>query len=165
MSIRPFGRLRVGNGEPAASSLRVGELVASRQGVLYLGVGTVAGGTATSVVTFGGTGLSVAQEKGSVVYSDETAQSGTTYLLLAAPVNLTLTHVSAVTGAGTCLVQLSSQGTAIGQAVSASSTLSRQLLAGSSVSRRVEEGQSIQLTVSNANNLTSLIVQVEWLEG
>lgn len=165
MTIRPFGRLRVGNGAPAASSLRVGELVASRQGVLYLGVGDVTGGTATSVATFTGAGLAAQQERGGVVYSDETAQSGTTYLLLAAPVNLTLTHVSAVTGAGTCLVQLSSGGTAIGQAVSASSTLSRQQLVGTSVSRLVAEGRPIQLTVSNASNLTSLIVQVEWLEG
>lgn len=167
MSIRPFGRLRVGNSAPTPSALKVGELVASRQGVLYLGVGTGTGAPATSVVSFSGASTATGSlpEPGGVIYSDEQATSGATYIMLAAPVPLTITHVSTKTGSGTCTVQLKSGIQDLGSAVTASSTVSRVTLEGSSVTRRVVAGEPLQLQVSNATDLTSLIVQVDWLEG
>ena len=172
MSIRAFGRLRTNTGAPLvsptnANAIKTGELVASLAGKLYLGVGPP-GGNATQVYTFeptGSSGSEAEREAGGIVYSDESAQSGETYLLLAAPVRLTLTSIAARTGAGTCSLAIKSGGTTYAPTVTATNSIATTTIAGNELARRVEAGQPLVLAISNATNLTSLIVQVSWLEG
>ena len=171
MTIRAFGRLRVGNGTPvvspaATNAIKTGELVASRQGKLYLGIGAGTGTNATSIVEFSGTNtLSPTTELGGLIYSDEDARSGSTYLLLSAPTTLTLVGMSHKTGAGTCSVQVRSGGTTYAPTASVTNAIGRTTFTGTVVGRQVQRGQPIELVISNANDLSSLIVQLDWLEG
>jgi len=169
MTIRAFGRLRVGNSTPlisptAPNALKVGELVASRQGTLYLGIGIGTGTNATGYVTYGGTGATVpTQELGGLIYSDEQAQSGSTYLMLAAPTTLTLQRLITKTGAGTCNVEIRSGSTSYLTAL-ATNSINTRTFPGTVVGRQVQAGQPLEIVVSTATNLTSLIVQVDWTE-
>lgn len=166
MTIRMFGRLRVGNAEPLVSSLKVGELVASRQGTLYLGIGDASGSAATSVVSFSGTGPTMqSQEIGGLIYSDETANAGTQIVMLSAPTTLTLTSMTHRTGSGSCSLQLRSGSTTYQPTATATTAITRTEITGTSLQRRVQQGQPIELVVGSTSNLTSLIVQLDWLEG
>jgi len=173
MTIRAFGRLRTNTGAPLVSAtnenaIKTGELVASLAGKLYLGVGPQ-GGNATQVYVFepssSASGIAPTQELGGLIYSDESATSGETYVMLSVPTTLTLTRIAAKTGSGTCTVALKSGSTTYSPSLSATSTIGSLTMPGNELSRRVPQGQPLQLVVSNSNDLTSLIVQVDWLEG
>lgn len=172
MTIRAFGRLRVANAAPIinpslATALKVGEIVASRQGALYLGIGSGTGTNATSYVTFTGSGeTSQQQEIGGLIYSDEAAQNGATLLLPRAPTTLTLASLTHRVGVGSCIVQVRTATRTFGPTASVGGTLTTTTLAGSVVDRRVQAGEYVELVVSAATNpLTGLIVQLDWLEG
>lgn len=163
MTIRR-NRLRYGTGQPAPGALRLGEIaVQFGGGRPTLWVGTPSGGLAS----FGGTqesGQIVQQERGGLVYADEQQSSGTTVLLLRTPVRFTLERLSAKTGSGTCDIVIVAGGVTY-EARSLSATPGIGDVVFNENDPKIPAGSQIAMTVSNAVNLTSLVVQLDWLEG
>ena len=157
-------RLRYGGAQPNPGALRVGELaVQFGQGTPTLWVGTPGNGLAS----FGGvqqSGQTLQQERGGLVYADEQQSSGTTVLLLRTPVRFTLERLSAKTGSGTCDIKVVANGyTYEPQTLSTTSGTSDVIF--DQDAPEIPAGSQIAMTVSNAINLTSLVVQLDWLEG
>ena len=158
-------RLRYGGNQPLPGALAVGELaVQFGGGQPTLWVGTPSGGLAS----FGGVqeaGEALQQERGGLVYADEQQSSGTTVLLLRTPVRFTLERLSAKTGSGTCEIMVVANGfTYELQTLSATSATSAVTF-NTETAPQIPAGSQIAMTVSNAVNLTSLVVQLDWLEG
>ena len=157
-------RLRYGGNQPKPGALAVGELaVQFGGGQPTLWVGTPSGGLAS----FSGVqeaGQALQQERGGLVYADEQQSSGTTVLLLRTPVRFTLERLSAKTGSGTCDIKVVANGyTYEPQTLSATSVTSDVTF--DQDAPEIPAGSQIAMTVSNAINLTSLVVQLDWLEG
>jgi len=158
-------RLRYGGNQPQPGALAVGELaVQFGGGQPTLWVGTPSNGLAS----FGGVqdaAQAIQQERGGLVYADEQQSIGTTVLLLRTPVRFTLERLSAKTGSGTCDIKIVSNGfTYEAQTLSASGGTSN-ILFDPETSPTIPAGVQIAMTVSNAVDLTSLVVQLDWLEG
>jgi len=167
MNIRR-NRLRYGTGRPAPGALRLGELaVQFGEGNPTLWIGTPGTQGQTGLARFDGASSSgdlVAQERGGLVYADEQQSSGTTVLLLRTPVRFTLERLSAKTGSGTCDIVIVAGGVAY-EARSLSATPGTSDVVFSENDPKIPAGSQIAMTVSNAVNLTSLVVQLDWLEG
>jgi len=157
-------RLRYGGGSPKPGALAIGELaVQFGGGQPTLWVGTPSGGLAS----FSGvqeSGQIVQQERGGLVYADEQQSSGTTVLLLRTPVRFTLERLSAKTGSGTCDIVIVAGGVTY-EARSLSATPGTSDVVFNENDPKIPAGSQIAMTVSNAVNLTSLVVQLDWLEG
>lgn len=170
MAIRT-NRLRYGAAPPAQGALKLGELAVQFAGgnpVLWIGTPAGASGQ-TGLARFEGVqtaaGDIVSQERGGLVYADEQQTSGTTLLLLRTPVRFTLERLSAKTGSGTCDIVIVANGvTYSANTLSATSTISATEYDTESLTP-IPPGASIAMTVSNAVDLTSLVVQLDWLEG
>jgi len=157
-------RLRYGGSSPKPGALAVGELaVQFGGGQPTLWVGTPSGGLAS----FSGVqeaGQIIQQERGGLVYADEQQSSGTTVLLLRTPVRFTLERLSAKTGSGTCDIVVVANGyTYDVQALAATPGTSDVTF--DQDAPEIPAGAQIAMTVSNAVDLTSLVVQLDWLEG
>lgn len=129
-----------------------------------LWVGTPSGGLAS----FSGVqeaGQALQQERGGLVYADEQQSSGTTVLLLRTPVRFTLERLSAKTGSGTCDIKIVSNGFAYETQTLSASGGTTDVLFDPENAPQIPAGSQIAMTVSNAVNLTSLVVQLDWLEG
>ena len=168
MNIRR-NRLRYGTDQPAPGALKMGELaVQFGGGSPTLWIGTPGPGGQTGLARFDGVQTSgdvLVKERGGLVYADEQQSSGTTVLLLRTPVRFTLERLSAKTGSGTCDIKIVANGfTYEAQTLSASGGTS-EILFDSETSPTIPAGAQIAMTVSNAVDLTSLVVQLDWLEG
>lgn len=168
MNIRR-NRLRYGTARPKPGALRLGELaVQFGEGTPTLWIGTPGTQGQTGLARFDGVQTSgdlVTQERGGLVYADEQQSSGTTVLLLRTPVRFTLERLSAKTGSGTCDIVIVANGfTYETQTLSASGGTS-DVLFDPETAPAIPAGSQIAMTVSNAVNLTSLVVQLDWLEG
>jgi len=164
MNIRR-NRLRYGGNQPQPGALAVGELaVQFGGGQPTLWVGTPGNGLGS----FSGVqeaGQALQQERGGLVYADEQQSSGTTVLLLRTPVRFTLERLSAKTGSGTCDIKIVANGfTYETQTLSASGGTSNVTF-DAETAPPIPAGSEILMTVSNAVDLTSLVVQLDWLEG
>lgn len=167
MNIRR-SRLRYGLGQPAPGALKLGELaVQFGGGTPTLWIGTPGPGGQTGLARFDGVQTSgdvLVKERGGLVYADEQQSSGTTVLLLRTPVRFTLERVSAKTGSGTCEIVIVAGGTTYSQqTLSATSTTTDVVFPEDAP--KIAAGSQIAMTVSNAVDLTSLVVQLDWLEG
>jgi len=158
-------RLRYGGGSPKPGALAIGELaVQFGDGVPTLWVGTPGNGLAS----FSGVqeaGEALQQERGGLVYADEQQSSGTTVLLLRTPVRFTLERLSAKTGSGTCEIKIVANGFTYEEQTLSASGGTTDVLFDPETSPQIPAGSQIAMTVSNAVDLTSLVVQLDWLEG
>ena len=167
MNIRR-NRLRYGTDQPAPGALKLGELaVQFGGGSPTLWIGTPGPGGQTGLARFDGVQTSgdvVSKERGGLVYADEQQSSGTTVLLLRTPVRFTLERLSAKTGSGTCDIVVVANGyTYDAQALAA--TPGTTDVTFDQDAPQIPAGSQIAMTVSNAVDLTSLVVQLDWLEG
>lgn len=158
-------RLRYGGNQPQPGALAVGELaVQFGGGQPTLWVGTPGNGLAS----FSGVqeaGQAVQQERGGLVYADEQQSIGTTVLLLRTPARFTLERLSAKTGGGTCDIVIVAGGVAYTDYTLSAAGFTTNVLFDPETAPKVPAGSQIAMTVSNAVNLTSLVVQLDWLEG
>ena len=167
MNIRR-NRLRYGTDQPAPGALKLGELaVQFGGGSPTLWIGTPGPGGQTGLARFDGVQTSgdvLVKERGGLVYADEQQSSGTTVLLLRTPVRFTLERLSAKTGSGNCDIVIVAGGVTY-DARSLSATPGTSEVVFDENDPRIPAGSQIAMTVSNAVNLTSLVVQLDWLEG
>jgi hypothetical protein len=165
MNIRR-NRLRYGFGPPVGTALERGELVVQTGGGqprLWVGLG--GGGLAKfdgSVETAGSVG---SVERGGIVYADDQQSTGTTILLLRTPVQFTLDRLSAKTGSGTCSITIIGGAVTYNDYTLSASGSTSNVLFDPETAPKIPAGSQISMTVSNSVNLTSLVVQLDWLEG
>jgi len=167
MNIRR-NRLRYGTDQPAPGALKLGELaVQFGGGSPTLWIGTPGPGGQTGLARFDGVQTSgdvLVKERGGLVYADEQQSSGTTVLLLRTPVRFTLERLSAKTGSGTCEIVIVAGGVTY-DARTLSATPGTSEVVFDENDPQIPTGSQIAMTVSNAVDLTSLVVQLDWLEG
>ena len=158
-------RLRYGGNQPQPGALAVGELaVQFGGGQPTLWVGTPSNGLAS----FGGVqdaAPAIQQERGGLVYADEQQSIGTTVLLLRTPVRFTLDRLSAKTGSGTCSITIIGGAVTYNDYTLSASDSTSNVVFDPETAPKIPAGSQISMTVSNSVNLTSLVVQLDWLEG